>query len=197
VTTAAATGPGSFDAVVLAGGQSRRLGGTDKVALEVGGVPLLDRVLGAVAGAGQVVVVGPRRPTAAPVVWTREEPPGGGPAAGLAAGLRHVDAPAVVVLAGDLPFVDRRAVDALRTAAADRDGALLVDDDGHEQVLAGCWSTAALRQAVHDRGELAGSSVRAVLAGLDRARVRVHTPGPPPWLDCDTTDDLRAARERA
>jgi molybdenum cofactor guanylyltransferase len=182
---------------VLAGGRSRRLGGRDKVLLEVGGVPLLDRVVRAVEGAGRIVVVGPRRPTAAPVVWAREEPPGGGPAAGLAAGLRHVDAPAVVVLAGDLPFVDGRAVEALRTAAAGRDGALLVDGDGQEQVLAGCWSTAALRRAVRGQGALAGSSVRAVLAGLHRAHVRVSTPGPPPWLDCDTTDDLREARERA
>jgi molybdenum cofactor guanylyltransferase len=197
VTTSAATGPAPFDAVVLAGGRARRLDGADKVMLEVGGVALLDRVVGAVAEAERVVVVGPRRTTATPVVWTREEPPGSGPAAGLAAGLRHVDAAAVVVLAGDLPFVDGRTVDALRVAAAGHDGALLVDDDGREQLLAGCWSTAALRRAVRDQGELAGSSVRAVLTGLRRAHVRVQAPGPPPWLDCDTADDLERARERA
>jgi len=40
-----------FDAVVLAGGAGRRLGGVDKALVEVGGQDLLTRVLGAVAGA--------------------------------------------------------------------------------------------------------------------------------------------------
>ncbi|MFE1500369.1 NTP transferase domain-containing protein, partial [Streptomyces albidoflavus] len=37
----------AYDAVVLAGGAARRLGGSDKPAVRVGGRPLLDRVLGA------------------------------------------------------------------------------------------------------------------------------------------------------
>ncbi|BBA98779.1 putative molybdopterin-guanine dinucleotide biosynthesis protein [Actinacidiphila reveromycinica] len=76
-----------YDAVVPAGGAARRLGGTDKPALTVGGRQLLDRVLAACAAAGETVVVGPRRPTARPVRWAREEPPGGGPVPALAAGL--------------------------------------------------------------------------------------------------------------
>jgi molybdenum cofactor guanylyltransferase len=186
-----------FDAVVLAGGRARRLGGVDKVALDVGGAPLLDRVVEAVAGAGRVVVVGPERPTRRPVVWTSERPAGGGPAAGLAAGLQLVDAPEVVVVAGDLPFLDAAAVAALWTASAGHDGAVLVDQDGTEQVLAGCWSTAALRAAVRRLGDVDGRSVRAVLEGLRRAHVRLPADRPPAWFDCDTADDLRDARERA
>ncbi|MCW2606336.1 MAG: molybdopterin-guanine dinucleotide biosynthesis protein, partial [Frankiales bacterium] len=68
----------AYDAVVLAGGSGRRLGGVDKPGLLVDGTSLLDRVLGAVARAGTVVVVGPERPAARPVVWAREDPPGGG-----------------------------------------------------------------------------------------------------------------------
>ncbi|MFD9249059.1 NTP transferase domain-containing protein, partial [Streptomyces bottropensis] len=44
-------GTEAFDAVVLAGGAARRLGGADKPALRVGGRALLDRVLTACAGA--------------------------------------------------------------------------------------------------------------------------------------------------
>ncbi|MYU19520.1 NTP transferase domain-containing protein, partial [Streptomyces sp. SID8361] len=58
--------PGAYDAVILAGGAARRLGGVDKPALRVGGRALLDRVLDACRGAGRTVVVGPRRPTVRP-----------------------------------------------------------------------------------------------------------------------------------
>ncbi|PRH79320.1 molybdenum cofactor guanylyltransferase [Streptomyces solincola] len=111
-----------FDAVVLAGGAARRLGGADKPAVTVGGRALLDRVLDACRGAGRTVVVGGRRPTGRPVHWAREQPPGGGPVAALAAGLRLVEADTVVVLGGDLPFLGDSTVPAL-LAALTADGA--------------------------------------------------------------------------
>ena len=103
---------GTWAAVVLAGGGSRRMG-TDKLSAEVGGVALLDRVLSAVRGADDVVAVGPERPTELPVRWCREEPVGGGPAAALGAGLRQLlsCSPLVAVLAGELPLVYDRTVD--------------------------------------------------------------------------------------
>ncbi|MFI8511390.1 DUF6457 domain-containing protein [Streptomyces sp. NPDC085460] len=76
----------AFDAVVLAGGAARRLGGVDKPGVRVGGRALLDRVLAACAGAGRTVVVGDPRPTVRPVRWTREQPAGTGPVAALDAG---------------------------------------------------------------------------------------------------------------
>lgn len=187
--------PGPFDAVVLAGGTGRRLGGADKPSLEVGGVPLLDRVLAAVAHADRTVVVGPKRPVARPVVWTREDPPGTGPAAALLAGLRLAEGPTVMVVASDLPFLDRAAVDALRRAAAGRDGAVLVDDEGREQWLVGAWSAAALRRAAAGAGS--GGSVRRLVGGLDRAAVALPPGEAATWRDCDTTDDLAWARRHA
>lgn len=56
-----------YDAVVLAGGAARRLGGADKPGLRVGGRPLLDRVLAACATATTTVVVAEPRRTARPV----------------------------------------------------------------------------------------------------------------------------------
>lgn len=79
----------SVSAVVLAGGAARRLGGASKPDLIVGGSTLLDLALGACAttGARPVVVVGPPHLAGDGVIVTREDPPGGGPVAGLEAGL--------------------------------------------------------------------------------------------------------------
>ena len=115
------------------------------MAIPLGGRDLLDRVLDAVPDADRVVVVGPSRPLPRPVAWRREDPPGGGPVAAIAAGLPATSAPLVAVLAGDL-FLTASAVCALRAAVGpDDDGALLVDADGRAQLLAGVWRSAALR----------------------------------------------------
>lgn len=188
------TGRAAFDGVVLAGGAARRLGGVDKPALPLGGVPLLHRVLAALADAERVVVVGPQRPVPREVLWAREEPPGGGPAAAVAAGLAQVVAPVAVVLAGDLPLLDASVVDALLLARGEADGAVLVDDDGREQLLAGCWSTEALRSAVASGRGGDGASVRGLLGGLRRVHVQLDERRPA-WLDCDTPDDVRRAEE--
>lgn len=170
----------------------------DKPALTVGSTTLLDRVLAAAADlADQLVVVGPQRPTLRPVQWVREDPPGGGPVAALAAGLAVVGAPAVLLLAADLPFLDAGTLRALLGAADGHDGALVVDGDGREQWLCGAWSTAALRAGLAGL-DPHGARLRAVLGGLDAVRVRppVAAGAPAPWTDCDTPEDLAAARSR-
>lgn len=185
----------AFDAVVLAGGSARRLGGVDKPALIVGERSLLDRVLDAVGDAVRVVVVGPVRTTERPVVWTVEQPAGGGPVAALAAGLEQVSAATVVVVAGDLPFLTGAVVRELLDAALGRDGALLVDPDGRDQLLVGGWQTQALRNAMP--AEPAGARLGAVLAALDPVRVASVAQERAPWFDCDTEADLATARRRA
>lgn len=183
-----------YDAVVLAGGTGRRLGGVDKPALDVGGRSLLAGVLAAVADAQRRVVVGPPRDLPADVVQVREDPPGGGPAAAVAAGLQEVRAPWVALLAADLPLLTPAVVAALRRAAADADGALLVDADGRDQVLTGVWSTNALRAAAKGQ-DLNGAPLRVLLRGLRTVRVGLADAGAADWFDCDTDDDLRRARE--
>ncbi len=176
-----------YDAIVLCGGAARRLGGADKPGLVVGGRSLLDGVLAAVSGAGQVIGVGPSRPTARSVRWCREDPPGGGPVAALAAALPLVEARLVALLAVDLPFLTADVVDQLVAAVVD-DGALLLDDAGREQWLVGCWRTEVLREAV---GVRTGGRLAEVLSPL--SVVRLTLPGTP-WQDCDTEDDLEKAR---
>jgi molybdopterin-guanine dinucleotide biosynthesis protein A len=190
-TRAPAPDPADYAAVVLAGGSSRRMGGGDKTALPVGGVSLLDRALLAVAEARQTVIVGVERPAATTVQWTREQPAGGGPAAALACGLRLVESPLVVVLAGDLPFVTRETVARL-LAAAHPGGAVMLDDAGRSQWLLSCWPTEVLRAAL--AGDQEGRSLREQLRALTTARLE-PAGGRPEWFDCDDPADLIAAKE--
>lgn len=200
-TAGAANGPEAvFDAVVLAGGAARRLGGRDKPGLLVGGATLLDHAVAACAGARRTVVVGPERPTAAPVTWVREDPPGGGPVAALAAGLAAVSAPVTLLLAADLPFVTREVTERLVAALSDpaevspghpADAVLLTDATGRDQPLLAVYRTGALRKAVAAVGDPDGAPLRRVWAGLRAARMA--DPGRAAF-DCDTWPQVRAAR---
>ena len=188
-----------YDAILLTGGRSARMGVPGKPGLDLGGRALAVRVAGAAAGASRLVVVGPPHGVAADVVLT-EDPPGGGPVAAIAAGLPQVSAPYVAVLAADLPFLDAATLDALRAAPV-ADLVLPVDDTGRDQLLCGVWRTAALADAVRALpGPVAGAPVRALVAALlagggSIARRTVSSGnGPPPWFDCDTPADLARAR---
>ncbi|MCP2163795.1 molybdenum cofactor guanylyltransferase [Goodfellowiella coeruleoviolacea] len=192
------THPDHLAAVLLAGGRASRLGGVDKAGLTVAGRTLLAHALTALRGADPVVVVGPRRPVPAGgparLVWTREDPPGGGPVAGLAEGLRQVPERArlVALLAVDQPGVGAATLRRLAAALAATPGAagaVLVDDTDRRQWLAGVWLAGALRAAVP--ADPAGTALRAVLGPLE--------PVPVPALpgeaqDVDTPADLERLR---
>jgi molybdopterin-guanine dinucleotide biosynthesis protein A len=186
----------AYEAVVLAGGAARRLGGQDKPALLVGGRTLLDRVLAACADARTTTVVGPERATERGVRWVREEPPGGGPVAGLAAGLAEVTAEVTLLLAADLPFLDAATVHRLLDALshADVDAAVLVDADGRDQLLTAAYRTAPLRAALVGVGDPDGARLRAVTGGLRTRRLPDTAAAA---VDCDTWDDVERARKRA
>ncbi|MET8269853.1 NTP transferase domain-containing protein [Streptomyces sp. NPDC005096] len=189
----------AYDAIVLAGGAAKRLGGADKPAVRVGGRALLDRVLAACADAATTVVVGGRRPTTRAVTWTREEPQGGGPLAALGAGVRHTSAERVLVLSADLPFLRENTVEALLAAAGhgDRDGALCVDQDGRDQPLVAVYRAEPLRRELAllatEHGGLARLPLRLLTHELDLARVEA---GPLASFDCDTWEDIATARAR-
>lgn len=203
-----------MDVLILAGGQARRLGGVDKPMLDVGGRTLLDRVVEAVhearrlrpedaetASAHAVTVVGPVRATRRPVRWVRENPPGGGPVAAIAAGLSVCRGAYVGVFAGDLPFLDAGTVHRLWTAVAESgaghcDGAVAVDAEGREQWLAAVYRRDALLARIADQGahDLRGMPLRRLVGNLRLLRI---SPAGRSVLDCDTWEDVAAARRIA
>ncbi|HJW01279.1 MAG TPA: NTP transferase domain-containing protein [Arthrobacter sp.] len=187
-----------FDAVILAGGRSSRLGGVPKQSLVYDGGTLLQRSLDAAAGAQSVVVVGPDPgPLPAGVITCREDPPFAGPAAAIGAGLTALAGtagprpPFTLLLACDMPNVGQ-AVDALRQSLRPGDGAVAVSADGRRQPLAGIYNTPALQRSVQDlnsRGTLMNASVSALLARLDVQLVTVPAGSTD---DVDTWDDATA-----
>lgn len=203
------TGEVSLDALILAGGRSSRLGGTDKAAVVVGHGTLLDHALAAAQriGALRTVVVGPPGLVAPPVLCVQETPPFGGPAAGLAAGVGRLSGDWVLVLACDLPRAPDVAV-ALRVAlidllddaaAATLDGVCLQDASGRVQWLAGFYRRSALDRAVTalagPQGTgLTGASVGQLLRAL---ALRTVTDSTGVGADVDTWEDVDRARAGA
>ncbi|MFG3656562.1 DUF6457 domain-containing protein [Streptomyces sp. NPDC047706] len=189
---------GGYDAVVLAGGAARRLGGADKPGVRVGGRALLDRVLAACADARTTVVVADPRPTARPMTWAREDPPGGGPLAALAAGLPLTVSGRVVVLSADLPFLGASTVKGLLAEldAGTADGVLLTDPDGRDQPLVAAYRAERLRGTLARlgarNGGLTGLPLRLLTSELHLTRVL----DPVASFDCDTWDDIATARSR-
>jgi molybdopterin-guanine dinucleotide biosynthesis protein A len=197
-----------YDTVVLAGGRARRLGGVSKPDVLVAGRRLLVHVLDAARtpDVRRVVVVGPDTLEVPPgVTRTLEDPPDGGPVAGIAAGLaalRDGTEPAwVLVLACDVPRVAGAVPGLAGAARPDIDGVLLVDDDGRDQPLVGLYRRASLVAALARLDEpdrsapigtprgVQGASVRALISAL--ALVRLTDTGHHA-TDVDTWGDVRA-----
>lgn len=188
--------------VVLAGGQSRRMG-RDKARLEVAGRSLAARALDALSavcpdvvlsGGGSEVLVD----LGYPVIADRQL--GQGPLAGLEAALAYAQGRAVLVLACDLPRVDRLVLErliasvgdsaALDNAAAEA-RAWVGRRGGRQQPLCGLYSPQCLSPVTSriDRGELA---VYSLLAAIETVAVDYDDLALDPFLNINTPAELRA-----
>jgi molybdopterin-guanine dinucleotide biosynthesis protein A len=181
---------GGFCGVVLAGGTAARMGGVDKASVELHGRTLLELAVDALLDADEVVVVAPDSvPTSRPVTFVCEDPPRGGPVAGLLTG---VDAllrrPRLIgVLAVDMPRVTPATMRRLREAADGHDGAFLVDADGRRQ-LAGVIRAdrlAAVRPGLEGQH---GMALHRLLGPLSLAQVPADGDEA---VDIDSWADLR------
>jgi molybdopterin-guanine dinucleotide biosynthesis protein A len=180
-----------WSAIILTGGRASRLG-RDKATMPIGGVRALDRLLHALPHDVPIVVVGPD-PGDLPrqVQRCREDPPGGGPAAGVAAGLAHVSTPIVGVIATDMPFAASVLPTLIPSLSDDVDGVLAVDRSGRRQYLCGVFRTDSLRgvftESVHHH------AMHAPLSKLQLADFPIEDDRL--LFDIDTVDDLEHAQQ--
>ncbi|WP_244186160.1 molybdenum cofactor guanylyltransferase [Arthrobacter agilis] len=190
-----------FDAIVLAGGRSTRLGGVPKAGLVLDGATLLQRTCAALADAERLTIVGPEpdggaRPSGeGPPSFVREHPPFAGPAAAVVAGFRAGTggrAPWCAVVACDMPRVAVLIRVLLAEAALGGTTSLVAVDGGREQPLAALYRSDALGGAIDEvlaRGSADNLSIRSLLASV-RSR---PVPVPPGTThDVDTWSDARA-----
>ena len=194
--------------IILAGGQSRRMGGGDKSLLPLGGGRVLDQVLSR---------FGPQTGTLAlsangdPARFSRFELPVladtvegfAGPLAGILAGLEWAVAStpckAIVTAAGDTPFLPLDLVDRLAAAAGKHPGRIAVASSaGRWHPTFALWPTGcgdALRHFLVDEDN------RRVSAFIERhGHVEVEFPvlqsaGEPvdPFFNINVPDDLAQA----
>lgn len=184
--------------VIPAGGTARRLGGVPKPALRVGDRSIVARLV-ADLRAFPLVVVGPRPDDVVSdgveVTWCTEDPPGGGPAAALAAGLDHLThVDVVVAIAGDQPFAASAVPRLIEALGGDpgADVAWGVDAEDRDQPLLAAYRADVLRSRLS--GPAGGRSMRQVTSGLRAVRVRLSTVE---GIDVDDPADLAAARDEA
>jgi molybdopterin-guanine dinucleotide biosynthesis protein A len=163
-------------AIVLAGGRSTRLG-RDKASEPLLGLPLLQRVLDRVDGLvdGRIVVVraGQVLPAVAghDFVIVEDLYPDAGPLGGIYTGLAAMQAPHAVVVACDMPLLQRRLISELLRLAPAHDLVVPVDE-GLPQPLCAAYAKACIEPI---RRQIEAGDLR-IMNAFEHLRARYLAP---------------------
>lgn len=136
----------SVSVAVLAGGQSSRMG-RDKAFLQVGGAPIIERVLAAVAPLSDdrfIVAndVAPYRVYGLPVF--PDVIPGKGPLGGIYTALRHSAGAHTVVVSCDQPFLSTELLRYLLSLRQGQDVVVPLNRDGYPQSMYAVYGQACI-----------------------------------------------------
>ena len=166
--------PGRVTGVILAGGQSRRMGGGDKGLLDLAGKPMLAHVIRRLAPqVGSLIINANGDPHRFARFGTPVVPDTikgfVGPLAGVLAGLRWSaanapDARWIVTAAGDAPMLPADLVERLACAVATRQGIALARSSGELHPVIGLWPVTL----ADDLEKSLQQGVRKVLHWTDR-----------------------------
>lgn len=166
--------PHLASAVVLAGGQSRRLG-EDKSLLVLDGQPLLLRTLDRLAGVSEDLIIVANDPgryahLQLPARLVPDERPGVGALMGIYSGLRAARHPYVLVVACDMPFLNLPLVHHLLSLTSGYD--VVIPQIGEEmEPLHAVYGKSCLPAI----GQVLAQGQRRIIAFFDQVRVR-HVP---------------------
>jgi molybdopterin-guanine dinucleotide biosynthesis protein A len=170
----------TWSVIVLSGGTNKRFG-SDKSQALLKGVTLIDHVLSFIPAGIKTVIVGKD---------VFEQPPLGGPVAGIARGVQEVDTEYVAITAVDMPYGSSLFPQLLE--AITDDAAMPVDSQGFKQPLCGIYRRQALLAALAKLGDVHGQSMRALCDLLVIDEVKVDAGA---LVDIDTPEDLIHAHE--
>ena len=168
--------------IVLAGGRSTRMG-ADKAQVKVNGTRLVDAVCSLIPDGVPRIVVSPQ-PLGVPTV--SEDPPFGGPVAGIAAGLSRIDAPFVAVVSVDAPRSPELTPVLARPVHGGADVAVVEAADGYLQPLCAVWNRASLMAALDTVGTRDIPAKRL----FDAVKSVVRVQGTGAERDYDTREEL-------
>ncbi len=189
-------------AVILAGGDSRRMG-SDKARLLLGEQSLLQHVASALQTLFPQTLLSVRTPRPEiDLPQICDQYANSGPLAGIAAALGHAQQqgiPWIFAVATDMPFLSPALIAGLAARRAGADAVVPVVA-GHPQPMAAFYALSALPVI---QAQLQGDgkhSLRAALACLqvttvDEAELRAADPELHSFFDLDTPQDLLRARE--
>ncbi len=155
--------------VILAGGQSRRMG-RDKLRLSVAGETMLERALRRYCEVFPRVLVSVAGPEKYPELGEKrifDRCPGAGPLAGLHAGLLQTGED-VFLTGADMPFSSPEKALVLASLCGEADACVLTDEAGRWEPLFGFYRSAVLPRAE----ELLRSGRRSMGALLGSLRLR-------------------------
>lgn len=194
--------------VIVAGGRSVRMGGTEKAVVEIAGVPLIRRVAERLLNATDELVVNCRADqreviddalTGVEPRFAIDEAPDRGPVAGIKTGLEAVETEYAAVIATDMPFLNSDIVSYLFERAAGHDAAVPRPSEWFEPLHA-VYKARPMVAACDRALERAHPRIIEPLSSLDRVivdRAELLEHGSlDSFESIDTPDDVRWAETR-
>ncbi len=191
----------SVTGIILAGGRGSRLGGADKAALEIGGLSSLERVRRALGDlvAETVIVANDERLAVTPdAVFIRDPEPHAGVLPALHAALAAATSPLCVLVACDMPLLNRDLLGWLVGCAQEYD-AVVPEVDGRPQPMHAVYRRDRCHLAI---GHALRRGDRRMISFLDG--LRVLRPAEPDlvrfdrdlrsFFNVNTPEDLERAR---
>jgi molybdenum cofactor guanylyltransferase len=187
-------------AVIMAGGDSRRMG-QDKANLVLGERTLLQNVAATLQPLFAEVIVSVRRHRfEIDLPQVSDDPAHRGPLAGLAAALKRATTPWIFIVACDMPFITPAVIEYLAQRRSEYQAVVPVVG-GHPQPLAAFYARSCLdevKACLHGKGK---HSFRTLLNTMrvcyvSEAQMQAVDPQLRSFFDLDTPQDYRAAQEK-